>query len=135
MWIGRGGREHLSTSITVVNLSPVGSVCLHSRVMRDVQNCDSNNTTHVGQPQKRDVTKAAPLHWFETVGPGGHSVTWDRGPGGGRVLVQLVDMTRQQWRFAHIQVDVKQASTLGLTKIQVDFQDQMWRRDIEVGGC
>ena len=69
-------------------------VFVHSGVMRDVhKNCDSNNTTHVGQPQRRDVTKAAPLHWFETVGPGGHWVTWDRGPGEGRVLVQLVDMT------------------------------------------
>ena len=56
--------------------------------------------------------------------------------------MQLVDMTRQQWwftvvhesplRFTHIQVDVKQASTLELTKIQVDSQDQMWRRDIKV---
>ena len=86
MWLGRDGREHLSTSITVVNLSPVGScVDIELCVMRDVQNCDSNNITLVCQPQRRDVTKAAPLHWFETVGPGGHSVTWDRveGPEGG----------------------------------------------------
>ena len=46
--------------------------------------------------------------------------------------MQLVDMTRQQWWFTLIQVDVKQASTLGLTKIQVGIQDQMWRRDIKV---
>ena len=47
-------------------------LCVHSGVMLDVQNCNSNNITQVGQPQRRDVTKAAPLHWFETVGPGGH---------------------------------------------------------------
>ena len=48
MWIEEDEREHLSTSITVVNLSPVGScVDIELCVMRDVQNCDSNNTTHI----------------------------------------------------------------------------------------
>ena len=71
MWIGRDVMER-NTCQPLSQLS-IFLLCVHSCVMRDVhKNCDSNNKTHIGQPQRRDVTKAAPLHWFETVGPGGH---------------------------------------------------------------